>query len=395
MSDKSATRPKSLTSQRLALLPDLGIRKLLDLLNSVGEVLSLGIGEPDFATPWHICEAAIHSLEDGSTMYTPTAGFIELRRLLAQRLEDWYGLSYDPQKEAVITVGVSQALDLALRAILDPGDEVIMSDPSYLCYQPCVIMAGGKPVLVPTGPEIGFRLEAAEVEARITPRTKVILFGYPANPTGAVMSREDLIRIGEVAAKHDLLVISDEIYARLVYEVEHVCFPALPGMKERTILLGGFSKSYAMTGWRLGYALGHPELIDAMTSIHQYTMLSASSIAQNAALEALKNGEPSVVEMVADYDRRRRIIVKGLNDIGLDCFEPRGAFYTFPSIRVTGLSSEEFAEKLLVEERVVVVPGTAFGTHGEGFVRCCYATALSDIEEALRRMGRFVERHRK
>jgi aminotransferase len=358
-------------------------------------VISLGVGEPDFATPWHIREAAIYSLEKGYTMYTSNSGMPELRRELSRYLKDNYNLSYDPNSELLITVGVSEALDLATRAILDPGDEVIMPDPCYVSYSPCVILAGGIPIMVPTSEESNFELSAADIEARVTNKTKAILIGYPSNPTGAVMSKEKLLRLAEVARRHQLLVISDEIYARLVYGVKHTCFATLPEMKENTILLGGFSKAYAMTGWRIGYAAASKEIIAAMTKIHQYTIMCAPTMAQVAAIEALKSGESSVLEMVEDYNRRRLMIVKGLNDIGLSCFEPRGAFYAFPSIKVTGMTSEEFAEKLLVEEKVAVVPGPAFGQCGEGYVRCCYATSLAEIEEALSRMKRFVAKHKK
>jgi len=364
------------------------------LLASMEGVISLGVGEPDFATPWHIREAAIHSLEKGYTMYTSNSGLLELRQELVRYLRAAYHLDYDPYGELLITNGVSEGLDLAMRAILDPGDEVILPDPCYVSYPPCVLFSGGVPVPVPTNPENYFKLDASDIEARITDQTKAILIGYPANPTGAVMSREELAQIADVARQHNLLVISDEIYSRLVYETWHTCFASLPEMKERTILLGGFSKAYAMTGWRIGYAAANAEIIGAMTKIHQYTALCSPIMGQMAAIEALNSGEEEVERMVKEYDQRRRVIVNGLNEIGLACFEPRGAFYAFPSIRVTGLSSEEFAERLLLEERVAVIPGSAFGQCGEGHVRCCYATSLGDIEEALRRMGRFVERHK-
>ncbi len=357
-------------------------------------VISLGVGEPDFTTPWHISEAAIYSLGKGYTMYTSNSGMPELRQELARYLEDSYDVRYDPDGELLITVGVSEGLDLVTRAILNPGDEVIMPDPCYVAYEPCVLLAGGEPVKVPTNQDNSFEVSAADIEARITDKTKAILIGYPANPTGAVTSRDKLSQVAELALRHQLLVISDEIYARLVYGVEHTCFASLPGVKENTILLGGFSKAYAMTGWRIGYAAGPAEIIAAMTKIHQYTMMCVPTMSQIAAIEALRSGESSALEMVEDYNRRRGIIVKGLNDIGLTCFEPRGAFYAFPSIKCTGMTSEEFAEKLLVEEKVAVVPGTAFGKCGEGYVRCCYATSLADIEEALSRMKRFVGRHR-
>jgi len=386
---------RSISSQRVNQIAPSGIRKFFDLLASMEGVISLGVGEPDFTTPWHIREAAIYSLEKGYTMYTSNSGMPELRRELSRYLKDSYNLSYDPDTELLITVGVSEALDLATRAILDPGDEVIMPDPCYVSYSPCVILAGGIPIMVPTNEENNFELNTSDIEARVTSKTKAILIGYPSNPTGAVMSREKLLRLAEVARRHQLLVISDEIYARLVYGVKHTCFATLPGMKESTIFLGGFSKAYAMTGWRIGYAAASKEIIAAMTKIHQYTIMCAPTMAQVAAIEALKSGEPSVLEMVEDYNRRRLVMVKGLKDIGLPCFEPKGAFYAFPPIKVSGMTSEEFAEKLLMEEKVAVVPGTAFGQCGEGYIRCCYATSLAEIEEALLRMGRFVKKHKK
>jgi aminotransferase len=386
-------RARSVISQRVAGISPSGIRKFFDLLTTMEDAISLGVGEPDFTTPWHISEAGIYSLEKGYTMYTSNKGLLELRQEVARHLNSRYGLEYDPDTELLITVGVSEGLDLAMRSILNPKDEVISPDPTYVSYSPCTMLAGGVFVPAPTTVENDFKVKASDIEKRVTERTKAILIGYPNNPTGAVMERHELVEIAEVARKHDLIVVSDEIYDRLVYGIEHTCFASLPDMKERTILLGGFSKAYAMTGWRVGYAAARPEIIEAMTKVHQYTMLCAPIIAQMAAIEALRTGEAAVQEMVADYDRRRRVMLKGLNDIGLACFEPKGAFYCFPSVKVTGLSSEEFAERLLVEEKVAVVPGQAFGESGEGYVRCCYATALSDIEEALRRMGRFVERH--
>jgi aminotransferase len=358
-------------------------------------VISLGVGEPDFVTPWHIREYAIYSLEKGYTMYTSNKGMPELRRELSKYLQYHYGIEYDPEEEILITVGVSEGLDLALRAILNPGDEVIIPDPCYVAYPACVTLAGGIPVHVPTTEENGFRITADDIAQQITPRTKAILFGYPANPTGTVLAREELLRIAELAMQRNLLIISDEVYGRLVYGVEHTCVATLSGMKERTILLNGFSKAYAMTGWRIGYAASGREIVAAMTKIHQYTMLCAPIMSQMAAIEALKTGEKEVAAMVEEYDRRRRVMVKGLRDIGLSCFEPQGAFYAFPSIKITGMTSEEFAERLLMEEHVAVVPGSAFGANGEGYVRCCYATSLKEIEEALRRMERFVHRHLK
>jgi aminotransferase len=389
----SSKHARDVISKRVKGIPPSGIRKFFDILSTMEGAISLGVGEPDFATPWHISEAGIYSLEKGYTMYTSNRGLLELRQEVARYLNRRYGLEYDPETEILITVGVSEGLDLAMRAILNPKDEVISPDPSYVSYGPCTVLAGGEFIPVPTKVENDFKVMAADVEKRVTARTKAILLGYPNNPTGTVMLRSELAKVAEVARKHDVIVVSDEIYERLVYGVEHTCFASLPGMKENTILLGGFSKAYAMTGWRVGYAAATAEIIDAMNKVHQYTMLCAPRIAQVAAIEALKAGEAAVKEMVADYDRRRRVMLKGFNDIGLACFEPRGALYCFPSVKVTGLSSDEFAERLLKEEKVAVVPGSAFGECGEGYVRCCYATALSDIEEALRRMGRFVERH--
>jgi len=381
-------------SKQVERISPSGIRRFFDLLASMEGVISLGVGEPDFPTPWHIRESAIYSLEKGNTMYTSNLGMPELRQELARYLKKTYGLEYDPDGELLITVGVSEGLDLAMRAILNPGDEVIMPDPGYVSYKPCVILAGGRAVTVPTSEENGFELSTADIEARVTNKTRAILIGYPANPTGAVMSRQKLTKIAEVAQRHNLLVISDEIYARLVYGVEHTCLATLPGMKENTILLGGFSKAYAMTGWRIGYAAASREVIGAMTKIHQYTIMCAPIMGQVAAIEALREGDADAAEMVTEYNRRRRTIVKGLNDIGLACLEPKGAFYAFPSIKSTGMTSEEFAEKLLIEEKVAVVPGSAFGECGEGYVRCCYAVPLADIKEALSRMGRFVAKHK-
>ena len=380
-------------SERANQLSPSGIRKFFDLLANMDGVISLGVGEPDFVTPWHIREAAIQSLEQGLTMYTSNSGIMELRQELARYLKGQFEVRYEAEDEILITVGVSEALDLVMRAILDPGDEVIVPDPSFVAYEACVVMAGGNPVMVPTVQEDGFELSVSAVERCITDKTRAVLIGYPANPTGAVMPRGKLIEIAELAKARGLIIISDEIYADLVYGVEHTCFASLPDMKEHTVLLGGFSKAFAMTGWRIGYACAPATIIAAMTKIHQYTMMCAPTMGQIAAIEALKNGNNSCMEMVADYNRRRRVIVKGLRDIGLSCFEPKGAFYVFPSIASTGMTSEDFAEKLLTEEKVAVVPGSAFGRCGEGYVRCCYATSMDEIEEALIRMQRFVKRH--
>lgn len=395
ISRKTGIKRKSPVSQRADSIAPSGIRKFFDLLASMDGVISLGVGEPDYTTPWHIREAAIYSLEQGRTMYTSNLGTPELRQELATHLQQKYGVKYDPDTELLITVGVSEALDLAMRATIDPGDQVIIPAPCYVAYPAAVSLSGGEPIMVPTFEANNFEINSSDIENALTLRTKAILSGYPANPTGAVMPREKLASVAEVACNNDLLVISDEIYSRLVYGVEHTCFAALPGMQERTILLGGFSKAYAMTGWRIGYAAGPKEIIAAMTKIHQYTIMCAPTMAQVAALEALRGGEDSVLEMVADYNRRRKVIVKGLRDIGFSCFEPKGAFYAFPNITTTGMNSETFAEKLLQEEKVAVVPGTAFGACGEGYVRCCYATSLPELEEALVRIKRFVNRIRK
>ncbi|MDO8689074.1 MAG: aminotransferase class I/II-fold pyridoxal phosphate-dependent enzyme [Dehalococcoidia bacterium] len=392
MADPASPTRSRFLSQKVAQIPPSGIRRFFDLLASMDDVISLGVGEPDFTTPWHIREAGIYSLEKGHTSYTSNYGMLDLRYELSRHLERRYGLDYDPRTELMITVGVSEALDLAMRAILNPGDEVIVPDPTYVSYVPCTVLAGGTPVAVPTRREEDFQLAPAELAARITPRTKAIVLAYPNNPTGAVIDRGRLEEISRLVESHDLLVLSDEIYDRLVYGAEHVCFATLPGMRDRTILLGGMSKAYAMTGWRVGYAAAPQDILEAMVKVHQYTIMCAPTAGQYAALEALKEGEADILEMVEEYDRRRRVIVAGLRQMGLDCFEPRGAFYAFPSIRSTGLSSEEFAERLLVEEKVAVVPGNAFGDCGEGHVRCCYATSMDNIDRALERIGRFVER---
>ncbi len=385
---------RNLISQKVATLPPSGIRKFFDLIAHMEDVISLGIGEPDFVTPWHIREAGIYSLEKGYTMYTSNSGMPELRQELARYLENHYGVHYHPEQEILITTGSSEGLDLIMRAIINLGDEVIIPNPCYGAYPADITLAGGIPVVIPTNEENNFVIRATDIEAKITQKTRAILIGYPSNPTGAIMSKREADAIAQLAKKHDLLVISDEIYARLVYGAQHICFPSLPGMKKRTILVSGFSKSHAMTGWRIGYVAADCHLIQALTKIHQYTMLSAPTMTQMAAIEALRNGETEVEKMVQEYNRRRRFMVKRLNEIGLSCFEPKGAFFAFPSIKGTGMNSEEFAEKLLLKEKVAVVPGTAFGLCGEGFVRCCYATSLPDIEEALRRMDKFIRNNR-
>ena len=372
-------------------IPPSGIRRFFDIVAEMSGVISLGVGEPDFVTPWHIRESCVHGLQRGYTSYTSNYGLLELRQEIARMLETDYGVIYDPKCEALITVGVSEALDLAMRALLSPGDEVLVPEPCYVSYNACVTLVGGVPVSVCCNRENEFRVTVEQLAAALTPRTKALLIGYPNNPTGAVMPREDLAAIARFAEQHDLIVISDEIYASLTYDGEHTCFASLPGMRDRTILLNGFSKAYAMTGWRIGYAMGNADFIGAMTKIHQYTMLCAPITAQIAAIEAIKQGTASRNKMVDEYDRRRRLMVDGLRNIGLDCFEPRGAFYVFPSIRNTGLTSLQFAEQLLQAEKVALVPGDAFGACGEGFVRCSYASSSKNLSEALDRIGRFVK----
>jgi aminotransferase len=350
------------------------------------------VGEPDFVTPEHIREAAIASVRSGKTKYTSNYGIFELRQEISRHVERRYGVAYDPAGEILVTVGVSEAVDLALRATLNDGDEVIVADPSYVAYIPGIVLAGGVPVPVPTDDAWDFRLRPEDVARRITPRTRAILVGFPNNPTGAVLTREDIEGLARLAAEHDLIVYSDEIYDRLVYGTTHVCFSSLPGMKERTIYLGGFSKAYAMTGWRVGYACAPSAVVEQMMKIHQYTVMCVPTAAQYAAVEALRSGEPDVERMVAEYDRRRVYMWQRFNAMGLSCFEPRGAFYCFPRITATGLDSDTFATRLLQEERVVVVPGSAFGERGEGHVRACYATSFAQIEDACDRMERFVSR---
>jgi aminotransferase len=383
---------RSFVATRVKNLPPSGLRRFFDMAATMDDVISLSIGEPDLATPSHILEAGVKSMRNG-TRYTSNSGTVELREALACHLESLYQVTYKPDKEVLITVGVSEALYLAVNTVVDIGDEVLVPQPCFVAYGPEVILAGGTPVPVVTYAENAFQVTAADLEAAITPKTKAILLGYPNNPTGAVLEREILLEIAQVAIKHDLLVISDEIYDRLVYDVDHVCVPTLPGMRERTILLGGFSKDYAMTGWRVGYTAAPPELLDAMRKIHQYTIMSAPTMAQAAALEALRHGEEDVTTMRDKYNRRRRLAVDGLNELGLTCFEPRGAFYAFPSVVVSGMSDEDFCQILLAEERVAVVPGNAFGRGGEGYIRLSYAASYDLIEEALNRIGRFMRRH--
>ena len=380
-------------AKRIAEIPPSGIRRFFDIAATMKDVISLGIGEPDFVTPEPVLESGVASLRRGETHYTSNSGILQLRQALSEHLQRRYGIRYNAADEIIITVGVSEALYLALAATLDAGDEVVVPQPCFVAYGPEVTLAGGTPRYLATRVEDAFQVTAEDIERAITPRTKAVLIGYPNNPTGAVMSRVALLQVAELAERRDLLVISDEIYDRLVYGVEHVCFASLPRMRERTITLGGFSKAYAMTGWRIGYAAAPAELLAAMRKVHQYTIMSAPTTAQVAAVTALAEGEDFVEKMVGEYDRRRRLIVGGLNRLGLACFEPRGAFYAFPSIERSGMDDTQFAERLLEEERVAVVPGAAFGAAGAGFVRCSYATAYEQIEEALNRMERFLRRH--
>jgi aminotransferase len=382
-------------AERVRQVPPSGIRKFFDIAATMADVISLGIGEPDFDTPRGIIEAGVESLREGRTHYTANLGTIELRRALAAHLERLYGVSYDPKTELMITVGASEGVDLALRATCNPGDEVILHEPSYVAYVPAIIFAGGSVVHVATRFEDDFALDPAALEAAITPRTKALFLGYPCNPTGAVLPDAVQDEIARIAERHDLLVYSDEIYDRLAYGTyRHRAFSAIAGMRERTILMGGFSKAYAMTGWRIGWLAAPASIIEGMLKIHQYGIMSAPTVAQDAALAALVDGEPEVERMRAEYDRRRRLVVDGFNHVGLETFEPRGAFYAFPRITSTGLDSETFAQRLLEEEHVAVIPGGAFGPSGAEHVRACYATSYERLQEALVRIGRFVDRVR-
>ncbi|WP_240666599.1 aminotransferase class I/II-fold pyridoxal phosphate-dependent enzyme [Longirhabdus pacifica] len=382
---------KQYVTSKVQQIPPSGIRKFFDLVSSGSKnTISLGVGEPDFITPWHIREAAIYSLERGRTSYTPNAGLPELRNEISHYLHREFELDYDPDHEIVVSVGGSEVIDLALRTLINPGDEILIPQPCYVSYLPITSISGGVPVAVETTAENQFKLTAEALQQSITPNTKVLILCYPSNPTGAVMSYEDWLPIAKIVEENDLIVISDEIYAELTYERKHVSFATVPGMKDRTIIVSGFSKAFAMTGWRIGYTCGHPDLIAAMLKIHQYTIMCAPTMGQMAALEALQNGMQEKDKMVNSYNQRRRLIVEGFRSIGLDCHEPKGAFYAFPSIKSTGLSSSEFALQLLEEEEVAVVPGDAFGQGGEGFVRCSYATSEQQLTEAIQRIGRFV-----
>ncbi len=380
-------------AQRVAGLKPSGIRKFFDIVATMKDVISLGIGEPDFTTPEPIIQAGIRSLQSGETHYTSNAGLLELRQAIAGRLENLYRIAYDPASELIVTVGVSEALYVSMTAILDPGDEVIIPTPCFVAYQAEVILAGGTPIELPTFAVDNFQVRPDALRAAITPRTKALLIGYPNNPTGAAGEHSVMLEIAKIAEEYDLVVISDELYDRLVYGTQHVCFPALPGMRKRTVLLGGFSKNYAMTGWRAGYAAAPADILRGLLRVHQYTIMSAPTMSQVAALEAINNGDDYVNQMRDEYDRRRKLIVGGLNELGLPTFEPHGAFYAFPNVTNSGMTDEEFAQKLLEEEKVAVVPGSAFGAGGAGFVRCSYATAYEKIEEALHRIDHFMHRH--
>ena len=379
-------------SERVRAVPPSGIRKFFDVIATMPDVISLGVGEPDFATPPQVVEEGVRSLRSGRTHYTSNYGTLELRRALATHLNRLYGLDYDPLAEMCITVGASEAVAVAMSAIVDPGDEVILHEPSYVAYLPAVLFNGGVPAYVPTSAANGFALDPGDLERAVTPRSRVLFLGYPCNPTGAVLDEATLRAVADIAERNDLIVVTDEIYDRLVYGGHrHVPIATLPGMRDRTITIGGFSKAYAMTGWRVGYVCAPRDLLEGILKIHQYEIMSAPTVAQDAALVALKSAEPDVERMVREYDRRRQMFVGGLNEIGLTCAEPKGAFYAFPSIRSTGLTSEEFSERLLFEEQVAVVPGNAFGPSGEGHVRATLATSFEQLQEALLRMRRFTQ----
>ena len=383
-----------LSKQAVGLKPS-GIRKFFDIVSEMEDALSLGVGEPDFDTPWHIRDEGIYSLEKGRTFYTSNSGLMELRQEICNYIERKQGVTYDPKHEVLITVGGSEAIDIGLRAVINPGDEVLIPQPCFVSYEPCAIMAGGVPVIIELKAENEFRLTAKELEDAITDRTKILILPFPNNPTGAIMERKDLEEIAEVIRKHDILVMSDEIYAELTYKEKHVSIIEIEGMRERTILINGFSKGFAMTGWRLGYVCGPQIIIEQMLKIHQYAIMCAPTNSQYAAVEALRNCEDEVEKMREAYNQRRRYLVSEFARMGLECFEPYGAFYIFPGIREFGMPSEEFAEKLLEEEKVAVVPGTAFGECGEGFLRISYAYSLEDLKTALRRFERFIEKLRK
>lgn len=384
----SEFNPQSFINEKVANMPPSGIRKFFDIVSEMKDAISLGVGEPDFVTPWHIREAGIYSLEKGHTYYTSNSGLMELRKEICNYYKK-FDLSYETD-EVLLTVGGSEGVDAAIRAIIGPGDEVLVPEPSFVCYKPCVTLAGGTPVTIQTKAENAFKLRKEEVLEKITPRTKMLVLSYPNNPTGAIMTCEDLEEIAEVVREHNILVLSDEIYAELTYGTKHCSIASLPDMKDRTIIVNGFSKAYAMTGWRLGYTLANKHITKVMTKIHQYAIMSAPTASQYAAIEALKNGEQSIATMREQYDYRRKVITDGFNSMGLTCFSPLGAFYIFPSIKSTGMTSDEFCERLLREEKVALVPGTAFGDCGEGFVRVSYAYGIDRINEAMERIKKFL-----
>src|SRR5215211_1760443 len=388
-------QPEKFVAANVRAIPRSGIRDFFEIVQGMKDVISLGVGEPDFVTPWHIREAAIYALETGKTSYTSNLGLLKLREAIAVSLEKHFHVSYNPKTQILIAVGVSEAMDIAFRAVINPGDEVLYHEPCYVSYSPGIAMAHGVPVAVSCTAANGFVVTAEAIEKAITARSKILVLNFPTNPTGGTMTRGELEKIAAVVQRHNLLVITDEIYAELTFEGEHVSIASLPGMIERTIFLHGFSKAYAMTGFRIGYACGPVELIEAMMRIHQYSMLCASIISQEAALEAIEHGEPDTMEMREQYRLRRNFIVQALNGMGLTCQLPRGSFYAFPCIQSTGLSSKDFAVRLLQEEKVACVPGGAFGPGGEGYLRCCFATSLDKIQEAMGRMERFVKRVRK
>ena len=373
-------------------MPPSGIRKYFDLINEMDNVISLGVGEPDFVTPWNVIEAGIYSLEKGETHYSSNAGFIELRQEISNYLDRRFNLKYNPSDEILVTVGGSEGIDLALRALVGPGDEVIIPEPSFVAYKGCATFCGATPVIINLRQEDEFKLTAELLEKAITPKTKVVIIPFPNNPTGAIMTKEELKEIVDVLKDKDVIILSDEIYAELSYDKDHYSIASFEEVREKTLVINGFSKAYAMTGWRLGYVCGHPTLIDALKKIHQYAIMCSPTTAQFAAIEALKNGDDSVKEMAREYNRRRRILVSGFRDMGLECFEPLGALYVFPCIKSTGLTSDEFCEKLLLEENVLAVPGNAFGECGEGFIRACYASSTEDLIEAVKRIKRFVDK---
>lgn len=372
-------------------MPPSGIRKYFDIINEMDDVISLGVGEPDFVTPWNVREAGIYSLEQGHTHYSSNAGFIELRREISKYLDRRFDLKYNADNEILVTVGGSEGIDIALRALVGPGDEVIIPEPSFVAYKGCTAFTGATAKVINLRAEDEFKLTPKMLEEAITPKTKVVIIPFPNNPTGAIMTREELAGIVEVLKDKNIIVISDEIYAELSYDKEHVSIASFPEMKEKTLVINGFSKAYAMTGWRLGYICGHSILLDAMKKIHQYALMCSPTISQFAAIEALKSGDDSVKEMVREYNRRRRVLVDGFKKMGLHCFEPLGAFYVFPCIKSTGMTSDEFCEKLLMKEKILVVPGNAFGDCGEGFIRACYASSMENIMEALKRIERFLK----